>query len=80
MAALPASFGQLQSLQMLDMGECTGVARLPDSFGQLASLEVLRMHGCMGFTALPKSVSGAHGAAVVAPGEVHRPDRTSRQH
>jgi hypothetical protein len=53
---LPASLGQLTSLEVLDLSNCRRLARLPDAIGQLSALQTLRLRSCRSLRALPASI------------------------
>lgn len=56
--SLPDSFGNLSSLQGLDLGCCAHIDTVPDSFGNLSSLEELTLQACTRLQNVPDSFGG----------------------
>ncbi|XP_039170318.1 disease resistance protein RUN1 [Eucalyptus grandis] len=48
-----SSIGNLERLNLLDLGDCENLTRLPDSVGNLKSLRVLNLSGCSNLEELP---------------------------
>eukprot|EP00253_Pinus_taeda_P007731 PITA_07731 len=53
--SLPDSFGNLSSLQHIDLSCCGALERLPDSFGNLSSLQHIHLSECPALERLPDS-------------------------
>ncbi|KAK3424515.1 hypothetical protein EUGRSUZ_F01276 [Eucalyptus grandis] len=53
-----SSIGNLERLNLLDLGDCENLTRLPDSVGNLKSLRVLNLSGCSNLEELPVSIGG----------------------
>ncbi|CAI7785533.1 unnamed protein product [Closterium sp. NIES-53] len=56
LSSLPASLGNLKSLNELKISECTTLTQLPASLSQLSSLEMLEISDCSKVTVLPQGM------------------------
>ena len=55
---LPPWLGDLSSLAVLNLLECTSLTALPAEIGELKGLETLNLEGCTGLTAVPDELEG----------------------